>query len=323
MSSFVKNIQTFSFKHNLWKKGDKIIIGVSGGPDSACLLHILAFLKEKYELELHIAHINYNLRKEDSKKDELFVKKLAKKYSLELSILKPNKKDYTGNLENSLRKIRYAFFDKLKKDLSYDSIAIAHNLDDQVETFLMKMLRGSGLNGLRAMKPKNNFVIRPFLFIPKKEILLYLKKEKIEFRIDKSNKDELFFRNKVRHKLIPYLEKNFSSAIKNIIFNMTISIAEDYSFIEKEGFEIFKKIDIKNNKKITFKEDFFLSLNPSMQKQLLRNTILKIKKDLLDIETCHIEEILKIIKSKKAKKQRMSLKGLNISKKGAIIEIFS
>ena len=118
--NLIKNIQNFAFQKHLWKKGDKIIIAVSGGPDSVCLLDMLAFLAPKYNLKLYIAHINYGLREKDSDGDEKYVRQLAKKYSLPISVLnakKISKLKKGENLENKLRQIRYAFFEKIRGEI--------------------------------------------------------------------------------------------------------------------------------------------------------------------------------------------------------------
>jgi tRNA(Ile)-lysidine synthase len=204
----VKKIQENIFRRELFKRGIKIVIGVSGGPDSVCLLDILCRLRKKYDLEIIIAHINYNLRGKDSKKDEQFVKNLAKKYDLPIEIIQ-NTKYLTrdANLEEKLRDFRYSFFEKVRKQYKANLIAVGHNLNDQAETVLMRILRGTGLRGLGAIKFKNDKIIRPLLNIPRKEILDYLRKNNIPCRIDKTNLGFNFTRNKIRNKLLPYLEK--------------------------------------------------------------------------------------------------------------------
>lgn len=319
MSSFIKTIQNFAFQNDLWTKGSKIIIGVSGGPDSICLLDILSNLAPKYNFKLHIAHVNYGLRGKDSNKDEGLVRKLAEKYNLEISVLKPKKSSYKGNLENTLRNIRYEFFEQLRRELNFDLIAIAHNQDDQAETVLMRILRGSGLEGLSAIKSKSGFVVRPLLNTSKQEILAYNKQKKLVFRIDKSNMDPTFTRNKIRNDLFPYLEKNFNPAIKKTLATCSQNVAQDYDFINQEA-ERFVLATCKN-KYGDFLQKDFLNLHASIQRQVLRNIFLKLKNDKKDINAKHIDEIMKIIKSNKNKIQQATVGGLEITKKGDRIMI--
>jgi tRNA(Ile)-lysidine synthase len=314
MKNLVKTIQDFAFQKDLWEKGSKIVLGVSGGPDSVCLLDIFAKLAPKHGFQLHIAHVNYGLRGKDSKKDELFVRNLGEKYGIEASVLKSQKSLYKGNLEESLRQIRYDFFEKTRAKLDFDLIAVAHNRDDQAETVLMRVIRGSGLQGLAAMRAKNGNIIRPLLQISRMDILVYAKQNKLDYRVDKSNADTKFMRNKIRHKLIPYLEKNFNPSIKKTMAKWSIAVADDYAFIN-ESAERFDK-SICKNRCNHFSAKAFSFLSVSIQRQVLRNVLKKTNSSLLDAENGQIEEMIKVIRSTKSKNQKASIGGLNISKKG-------
>lgn len=309
MPNLIKKVQNTCFQNNLFKGGDKILLAVSGGPDSVCLLDIFSRLQKKYSLELIIAHVNYNLRGEDSEKDEKFVRKLAKKYGIEIFTLTPtlSRLQERGHSisENYLRNTRYEFFETLRAKNDFNLIAVAHNLDDQVETFLMRIIRGSGMSGLTAMKFKNNFIIRPLLSITRGEILKYLKENKLKYRTDKTNAENKFFRNKIRNKLIPFLEKDFNPKIKQTIFDSLISISEDCDFLEKTALKNSGNLEIKKIKK----------LHPAILRRVLRNNLANIKGNLKDISANNIEEILKIIKSTKSKTQIVIFPGLKIFRK--------
>ncbi len=311
--SLIKKIQNTSYQYNLWQKGSKIILGVSGGPDSVAMLDIFAKLAPKYNLKLIVAHVNYGLRGKDSNKDCVFVGKLASRYSLKLIEIKPKFRT-GGNLENQLREIRYDFFEKVRRQNNFDYISVAHNLDDQTETFLMRVIRGAGLAGLSAMKYKTDKVIRLLLGISRKEILDYLKKNKLRYRIDKTNKEISYLRNKVRHNLISYLEKNFNPNISKTIFGSSLTIAQDYDYIGALSEREYKKhSDLRVSR--------LIKLHPALLRGVLRKAITQEKLSLKDIESAHIEEILKIIKSKKSKTQIVSFKGLKIIRKGDKISI--
>lgn len=313
MSNIIKNIQNFAFQNELWEKGAKIVLGVSGGPDSVCLLDIFYKLSKKYDFKLHITHVNYNLRGRDSKQDELFVKELAKKYGIAVSVLfvKEKKK---GNLENNLRNIRYDYFEQIRKKLKFSIIAVAHNQDDQAETVLMRVIRGSGLSGLSSMKAKSGNIIRPMLKISRKEILDYLKKNKLKYRTDKSNLDIKFTRNAIRHKLIPFLEKNFNPSIKKTLSQWSFLVADDYEFLNKSAERSAVNICKNNGRELRVKK--FLNLPAAIQRQILRIVFMQTKKTVTDIENQQIEEILKLIKSRKNKNQKAVIGGLKIYRKG-------
>lgn len=313
MKNLVKTIQNTIFQQELFARGAKIVVGVSGGPDSTCLLDVLAELAPKYDLQILIAHVNYGLRGKDSDKDEEFVRNLAQKNNLKIEVLQV-KVSSKQNLENNLRDIRYDFFEKIRKANRFDLIAVAHNSDDQVETYLMRIIRGAGLQGLSAMRYKNGKIIRPLLNVSRKEILDHLAKQNRTYRTDRTNAKNLFLRNKIRNKLIPYLEKNFNPSIRKTIFDSTASIAEDFSFINEMAENAYRK-----NKELSVKK--ILALHPALQKRILLQAIAEKKQDLKDIELSHIEEILKVFRSTKNKNQVVSFQGLKMTRKGDKVTI--
>jgi tRNA(Ile)-lysidine synthase len=309
MKNLVKKVQDEAYLNRLWNKGDKIVIGVSGGPDSICLLDVLAKLREKYELKLWIAHVNYGLRGRDSEKDEELVRKLAKEYEVGFSVSKFNKTKTGRTNENNLRDVRYDFFEKVRKRLKYDLIAVAHNQDDQAETFFLHLIRGAGLQGLSGMRYKSGKIIRPLLGIPKKEILEYLKDKRLRYRIDKTNKASKFFRNKVRNKLIPLIERSFNSNIKKTIADSALNIAEDLSLFS----ELSKKYAPRDKE---IKISRILKLHTALQRRIILEAIKKQKGNLKDIESAHIDEIFKVINSSKSKSQTLLFQGLKIVRRG-------
>lgn len=318
MAKLVKTIQNAAHKHDLWHKGSKIIVCVSGGPDSVCLLDVFAFLAPKYDFSLRIAHVNYGLRGKDSEADEAFVRDLAKKYNLPLNVLRANKPKMTS--EEQMRDFRYAFFEKMRKKYEFDSIAVAHNRDDQVETVLMRIIRGSGMRGLLAMQAKRGAVIRPLLQISRQIILAYLKEKKLNYRIDKSNKDIKYLRNKVRNRLIPYLETNFNPSIRETISRLAENVAVDYALLEKCG--NYANLCNKNvDGKVSLSVESLTSIHVSRQRSLLRECLFQVKGSGKGISAANIEEILKIAKSVKNKPQKAELAGLKVERKGDIITI--
>ncbi len=320
--SLIKKVQENIFHHQLFKPGAKIAVGVSGGPDSVCLLDALYKLRKKYNLQIIIAHVNYGLRGKDSEKDEVLVRKLAEKYSLPLEKIRiaNHKLQIT---EDYLRNLRYDFFSKVQKKHRVDFIAVGHNLNDQAETVLMRILRGTGLRGLAAIRFSTQInlaskkrgevdkitIIRPLLNISREEILAYLRKYKIPFRIDKTNLEIVFFRNKIRHQLLPQLKKEYNPKIQEALYRLSQSAADDYDFINKYSSEW-----LKINKTLTVSK--LIKLHPAIQREVIRLSIEKYIPNLHEIELGHIDEILKVIKSKKNKQQFIKFKKLKIHRKG-------
>lgn len=231
---------------------------MSGGPDSVFLYYFLKNIKEEYNLELFFAHINHLLRGKNADADEKFVKKLGEKENIETFILREDVKEYSLNhklsIEEAGREVRYNYFEKIKEEKNADKVALAHNLDDNVETFLFRMMRGTSLNGLCGIPLIRDFYIRPIMNIYKKDILDYLKENNYKYAIDESNEENIYTRNKIRLELIPYIEKNFNINFKEKINNLIneINEVENYfkqnidllSFVEKDNSINIEKIAI-------------------------------------------------------------------------------
>ncbi len=317
MSALTKKVQSFIKRFDLLEEDSGIVLGVSGGPDSICLLDIFCDLRKKYNLKIIVAHINYNLRGKASEKDRDFVKELAKKYGLKFALLEvDNMKMDDADLENKLRKIRYDFFEKIRREEKMNLIAVAHHKDDQAETVLMRILRGSGLQGLGSIRPKSGKIIRPLLRVSKKEIFDYLSENDLAYRLDESNKDTKFFRNKIRWELLPYLEKNYNPSVRNVLANLAESVADDYDFISQSASEKSKDILLMRDAGAQICVSKIKKEHPAMQRQILRQSIIGVKKNLTDIQSSAVEELLKIINSFKGKNQIKEFAGLKVVRKG-------
>ncbi|MEF3692072.1 MAG: tRNA lysidine(34) synthetase TilS [Candidatus Moraniibacteriota bacterium] len=322
MKKLIKKINNFSHRYNLWQEGDRIVAGISGGPDSACLLDILVLLAKKKKFKLLVAHVNYGLRGKDSDGDEKFVRNLAEKYGLRCEVMDAKEKTKNKVNEKKLREIRYAFFEKVRKKNNFDLIAVAHNQDDQAETVLMRMFRGSGSGGLSGIRPLNDKLVRPLLALSREEISAYLKEKKLRYRIDKTNRENIFLRNRIRNKLIPLLEKEYNPVLRRNLAERAEVLGEEYDFLLQSAEKVFRKIKFSDSSgSYYFGVNFFEKIHPAMQRQVLRMIILKLRGNLLNIERGNTEEILKIIKSAKNKSQKLFFGGLKIERKGDIIYI--
>jgi len=281
-------------KYNLVEKKDKIVVGVSGGPDSVALLYLLNGLRKELKISLHIAHLDHMLRM-DSYKDREFVESLANKLGLSITCAKVNVKELAkrGSQEEIARNARLGFLFKVTKDIKASKIALGHNLDDQAETVLMRILRGTGLYGLGGILPKRNIagyqIIRPLIEVRRTEIQAFLKKKKIKPRIDASNLEDIYFRNKIRNRLLPLLEKEYNPNIKEVLNNMAESAGLDYAYLNQVAKKAMQRLGIKINL------DKFLKLHPSIQRLVLRLSIARVKGDTRRITFRHIKEIEDLI----------------------------
>lgn len=289
---------------------DAILIAISGGPDSTALFHTFLSLREKYHLALSAVHVNYALRKTDSDEDERFVRTLCKKYDVPLFVLKPKTKSLS---EETLRDIRYDFFEKIASTHRCETIAIAHSRDDQAETVLLRLLRGAGLKGLSAMQPKRDRIIRPLLDTPRSEILAYLKAEKIPFRTDKSNRDTAYLRNRVRHLLLPYLERQFQPNIREILARTADIISREQVAPAKK--KRLASVSYEKNS-ISFSRKELLAFDSADQRHILREFHKKLLPKNNAPKLSFTKETLKLLESTKNKHQKASFQQLNIEAKG-------
>jgi tRNA(Ile)-lysidine synthase len=217
--------------------GDRIGVAISGGADSVALLLLLLELREKLGFEVLMAHFNHQLRGKASEQDERFVAKLAKKHGLgffvEREDIAAKAKAERGNLEDAGRRARYAFFEKLVREQGLKSVAVAHTADDQAETVLAHILRGTGLAGLGGIHPQAGVIFRPLLEIRRSELRKYLKSRGQSWREDASNRDVKRMRAKIRRKLMPFLEKQFQPGLTERLSQMAAMAREDEAFLQE------------------------------------------------------------------------------------------
>jgi tRNA(Ile)-lysidine synthase len=228
MKATEQKVLRFIKENNLLSLEDKILVALSGGPDSVFLLHFLNKYKKKFKIEIGAVHINHRLRGKDSERDELFCKAICDELSVPFYFLRKDIKSYSKknkiSLEVAGRKIRYDFFEKISKENKYDKIATAHNADDNAETVLLNLIKGTGLKGISGIPLRRNNIVRPILTLTKKEILNYLDENQFEYRIDESNLSNEFERNFLRNEVIPLIQKNLNPSFPNSALNTSLNL---------------------------------------------------------------------------------------------------
>jgi tRNA(Ile)-lysidine synthase len=308
-------------KYQLLNKSDKVLVGVSGGPDSVTLLYLLNSLKNEFKLKLCVAHFDHMLRK-DSCKDAEFVRKLSAELKIPFTTAKVRVKNLArkGSLEEIARNARLNFFFRTAQKVKADKIALGHNLDDQAETVLMRILRGTGLYGLAGILPKrkiNGFtLIRPLIAVSRKEIEGFLCKNKIKARIDSTNLKNLYFRNKIRNQLLPLLEKKYNRNIREILANMGETIASDYDYLSYLAARANKNL----GKRLKLKR--FLGLHPAIQRLILRMNIARLTGSTRKIGFQHIKEIEDLISHRPENSVVDLPKGVSVMKKKACLYFY-
>ena len=291
-----REILNINKKYNLIENNDNIVVGFSGGPDSVFLVEMLKKLQCFFNFKIYLVHINHLLRGEDADSDEKFSFEYAKKNNLEIFIkripVKKIAKEIGKTLEEVGREERYKFFSEIYEKVGANKIATAHNKDDQIETFLFRLTRGASLQGLEGIKTKNNNIIRPISEIYKKDILEYLNKNEIQYKIDKTNFENEFTRNSIRLDLIPFIEERYNIKFKDKIFSLIEEIRENN---QNNSLNLSDYTDSKN--RILLEKIKFLS---NFDRKNLLGLFLNEKN--IEVNRNKIDEINSLIKSNGTKK---------------------
>lgn len=282
--------------HNLIQKADRVIVGLSSGADSLALLYLLNSISREFRLTLHIAHLNHKLRGGESDGDMDFALGLAEKLNIAITVKVVQVKNIPGaSLEEKARLKRLEFFSQVALKYKIKKVALGHNRDDQAETILMRLLRGSGLLGLSGMLPlkkmRDFVIIRPLIDISRREIEVYLRTRKICPRTDSSNRDDAYFRNRIRHKLLPELE-SYNPNIREVLANSAQAVAADYEFISDSSRKQMRRLISKNpDSKISLPLNSLFKLHPALRNMILRLVFEELKGDTRRLTYKHIKEL--------------------------------
>lgn len=304
----LKKIENIILSQKLIEKDDNVLIALSGGPDSVFLFHILLKLKDRLSFKLYASHINHLYRGCDAEHDEKFVTDLCNEYGVKLFIKRKNATEYAQELglteEEAGRKLRYDFFNDNITELGGGKIAVAHNLNDQSETVLQRLIRGTGIDGLSAMSFKNGSIIRPILEINKKDIIEYLEENKISYCMDYTNNLPIYGRNKIRLNLIPYLEENFNPNIQNVLFRMSRIMKSDSEIVEKYINIIYNDVLVEiDSSKVVLNINKLKILSANELGRVVRKAIKELKGNTINLENKHIDYVISLIFNNNTGKQ--------------------
>jgi len=304
-------------RHDLLSSGERLVVGLSGGPDSLCLLHILTKLADHLDLHLHVAHLNHLLRGTEAQADAVFVEQLATAWGLSVTIGQRDVAQMAQQrriaIEEAARQARYAFLAEVAQHVRATKIAVGHNADDQVETVIMHWLRGSGTGGLRGMRFKSWLnklrlpdlprgvdalqLIRPLLHTPRSDIERYCAEHGLSPRFDRSNLDTTYFRNRLRHELIPYLE-TLNPRVREVILRSSILMAADHEFLRAAAQEAWEDIALQESEQaIVFSLAKWRALPLSLQRSTIRHAIHRLRQSLRNINWVHVENAVRLLQS--------------------------
>lgn len=328
-------------KYQLIENGDNIVIGVSGGPDSISLLNALCRLKSVLNIHLYVAHINHMIR-EEADSEAIYVENYCKNHHIEFFTKKIDVSEVAKKQKISIelagRNARYAFFEEVVQKVGGNKIATAHNANDNAETILMNLLRGSGTSGLKGIeKIREGKFIRPLLECTRKEIEEYAQKNQLNPRYDATNSESIYTRNKIRNELIPYLEKEFNPNIMETLNRLSTIVAREEEYFHKIVENTFKEIQITGDnseeclniylnqsdilgkvnsdsqkKNIILNLKKFNGLDEVIKSRIILYTINKLLGTTQGIEKIHVEDIIKLCGNNIGNKYLMPNKKLKI-----------
>ncbi len=286
-------------KHNLIENGDNVLVGVSGGPDSMALLYALLSIQTEISFSLYIAHVNHGVRGREADEDEKFVEKISGKLGIPFYSKKIDMEGYARehklSSEDAGRRLRYKFFREVLLSINGGKIAVAHNKNDQAETLIMRFFRGTGLDGLKGMEYRNGDIIRPLLDISRNEIEDYILEKNINTRLDRTNLENIYNRNKVRLELIPYIVDNFNPNIVDTLWRTSRTMSNDSEFLEefsKERYRELVKVEDKNS--IILCRQKFSREHIAIKQRIIRHSIYNLTGTLDGISEIHVRNVLEL-----------------------------
>ena len=294
-------VLNFIKENSMFDIGDKVIVAVSGGPDSTCLLYILNEFKDKLGIKLFGAHLNHCLRGKEADRDEEYARKICESlkigfYSKSVDVHRISK-EMNLSCEMAGREVRYEFFKELITKLGANKIALAHNANDQAETILMRIMRGTGIEGMVGIKPvRDKIYVRPILRLSRNEIEEYCRQNNIQPRIDKSNLETIYARNKIRLDLIPYIEENFNTDIINTLNRLSDILKKDNDYLENISSNEYKKHCVISEEMVIINRSAFLS-HEAIISRIVRSALLTVNHNLYNFEKIHISNIVELQKN--------------------------
>jgi len=282
-------------KYSLLKKEERILLCVSGGVDSVVLFHLFNLIKEEFNLTFLVSHFDHRIRK-DSLEDALFVKTLCERFAIPFIYSTVPVKEYARrekiSLEVAGRNLRYSLWNRLVEKYALQKIALAHHLDDLIEEIFMRIIKGTGKRGLAGIPLKReNKIIRPLLFFTKTELLKFAMENKLSWREDLTNLDLRYFRNKIRHILIPFIEKHFGVSFKKNLQKTALILSEEEDFLEKLAEESFHRLNKGSENNPRFEVEEFRNLHPAFRRRIYFVTFKKLGLPLSRIGYTHVEKI--------------------------------
>ena len=284
-------------RYRMLAGSERVVVSVSGGPDSVALLLFLSGLASEMGLELFVFHLDHMFRGEESAADAAFVEGLSRELGLPCRVFTVDVPSMVRESDRSpqdvARKVRLERLTSCADEVAADRVALGHTADDQVETFLMRMIQGAGLSGLGGMPPVSGRIMRPLIDVWREEVEQYCDKMGIEPRLDKSNLDNTYLRNRVRNRLIPVLKGEFGPGIKEVILREVESLALDRRFLSEEAAEAFDRLAVEKDGEVRLDVEKLGQLPDSLQRGVIRQSWAELMPDESPMAWRHVVDVLK------------------------------
>jgi len=315
----------------MFGRGDRVVVGVSGGPDSVALLHWLSGYARENDLKIHVAHLDHMLRGEESAEDARWVQRFAASLGLTSTVEAEDvlalKRKLRVSIEDAARQARYSFFAHVAHMVGARCVAVAHTADDQVETVIHHWLRGAGLAGLRGMQPVMEYrveshldslagglrVVRPLLDVWRREIEDYIATNRLTARVDRSNEQVAFLRNRIRLQLLPYLQ-SYNPRFKEAALRSARVLSSDYDFIQMNVSKVWDQVARLEERAVIFDLEKWGQLPDAIQRNLLREAMSRLVGDIIGLGAIHIDSALSVIRLGRTGARTTWPRGLVVSK---------
>jgi len=299
--SFLSAVEATIRHYHMLDEGDTVVVGVSGGPDSVALLHSLVALAPKWSLQLVIAHLNHQLRGATADQEAVFVSRIAADLGIPCEIASENVAEYAADrrlsLQEAARKVRYAFYDEAAAKYSSSKIALGHHADDNAESILMNLLRGTGPLGLTGIPPvRHKRIIRPLIDLTKKEILAFLELSDSEYIKDNSNIDTRYLRNRIRHELLPRLKEGYNPNAVYALNRLASILRDEEDFWDHEVRRILQDLVlVQTSDRLSLTARGLSDLHPAQLRRLIRYAVLSLKGELKRLGHVHVQAVARLI----------------------------
>jgi len=313
MSDLLETVRNTIDHYGLLPRGGTVVVGVSGGPDSLCLLHVLRALAPEYGMTPHVAHLNHQLRSTDADEDAAFVQRLAADWGLPCTVESRDVTAYAERerlaIEEAARQMRYGFLAEVAQQIGSETVAVAHHADDQAESVLMHIIRGSGIAGLRGMRPKSEMgdlrlanlqspistlhLIRPLLYVTCADIEAYCTVNGLDPRFDVSNLDQTYFRNWLRHTVLPLLAQH-NPGVREVLCRTAEVAAADYDLLREDMERAWTQVAHVSPAAITFDLAGWRALPLALKRATVRQAIHQLRQHLRNINFVHVERAVDV-----------------------------